>query len=270
MKTLNVLALGLVASIGGGIPAQDDTRIVPDVVYGHKLGMALTLDVFMPEGDANGAGILEMVSNAWVSTWRPPERARREYQPLLDRGFTVFAVRHGSRPVFTVPDAVRDVQSALQFVHANAARFGVDPRRLGVHGGSAGGHLALMLGLAPAGDGTDSPTDLVAAVVAYFPPVDMRELAPNLDPSDAASISPILFASKEDPPTLLVHGTEDTMIPISNSESLFEALREQGVTSEIVVIEGAGHGFRPGGEADQRASKAMIAWFESHLLPAKD
>ena len=174
MKSPIALALALMIAAGGTASAQND-RVVADVVYGHKLGMALTLDVFKPDGNANGAGILYMVSGGWISRWSPPERAVRRFQALLDSGFTVFAVRHGSSPRFKVPEAVEDVQKALQFVHANATDFGVDPDRLGVHGGSAGGHLSLMLGLAPAGSSEDSPSGLIAAVVAYFPPVDIRQ-----------------------------------------------------------------------------------------------
>ena len=82
--------------------AQSGVSIIPDVVYGHKAGMALTSDVFMPPGEPNGAGILNMVSGGWVSRWTPPEEARTRYEALLDRGFTVIAVRHagsGRAPV---------------------------------------------------------------------------------------------------------------------------------------------------------------------------
>ena len=275
MKSPIALALALMIAAGGTASAQND-RIVADVVYGHKLGMALTLDAFKPDGDANGAGILYMVSGGWVSRWSPPERAVRRFQALLDSGFTVFAVRHGSSPRFKVPEAVEDVQKALQFVHANAADFGVDPDRLGVHGGSAGGHLSLMLGLAPAGSSENSPSGLIAAVVAYFPPVDIRQSVgpsrrfPALDfePSQAPAISPILFASADDPPTLLVHGTADTLVPIRNSETMLAALQEQKVPVELLVLEGAGHGFR--GEDGQRASQALVAWFEKYLSPEKE
>ena len=270
-----VLALMVVAS--GTASAQDD-RIVAEVIYGHKLGMALTMDVFKPDGDANGAGILHMVSSRWISRWPVSPRGSymRRIQALLDRGFTVFAVRHGSSPRFTVPEAVEDVQKALQFVHANAADFGVDPQRLGVHGSSAGGHLSLMLGLAPAGDSEDSPSGLIAAVVSFYAPVDLREMAGTSsrsgafgwEPSQAPSISPIDFVSADDPPTLLVHGTDDPSIPIRNSERMLEALKEQNVPTELLVLEGAGHGFR--GEDRQRAIEALVAWFEKHLSPEKE
>ena len=142
------------------------------------MGMALTFDVLKP-ATANGAGVLFMVSGGWVSSWSPPEQTATRFEALLDGGFTVFAVRHGSSPLFKVPDAVDDVRRATRYIKANAREWGVDPDRLGVFGGSAGGHLSLMLGTTgDAGDPAASDPVLresskVAAVVAYFPPVDL-------------------------------------------------------------------------------------------------
>ena len=127
---------------------------------------------------------------------------------LVDHGYTLFIVRHGSSPQFKVPDAVADVRRAVRYIRLNAAKFDVDPNRLGVCGGSAGGHLSLMLGTASdegdkkAKDEVDRTSDRVAAVVAYFPPVDLREWvgtkidkfpALDFDKKLADSISPILF-----------------------------------------------------------------------------
>ena len=91
------------------VHAQSSASVIPDVVYGHKDGMALTFDVFTPPGEPNGVGILNMVSSGWVSRWTPPDQARARFEALLDQGFTVFAVRHGSSPRFNVPEAYADV-----------------------------------------------------------------------------------------------------------------------------------------------------------------
>ena len=82
--------------------------ITPDVIYGHKMGMALTFDVLRP-ANANGAGVMFMVSGGWFSRHSPPERTALRFTELLGEGFTVFAVRHGSAPLFKVPEAVDDV-----------------------------------------------------------------------------------------------------------------------------------------------------------------
>ncbi len=284
------------------VHAQSTASIIPDVVYGHKDGMALTFDVFMPPGEPNGAGILNMVSGGWISRWRAPEQARQGYEALLNQGFTVFSIRHGSSPRFNVPEAYADVNRAVRFVRLNASTYGVDPARLGVYGGSAGGHLSLMLGLA-SDEGDPEATDevlrmssRVAAVVAYYPPVDLRKrpipsedfpatlpesglffargvvapgaadrfVALEFEDELGASVSPIVHVSSDDPPTLLVHGDADALVDLNNSELIHAAFQSKGVETDLVVIEGAGHGFRTE-EHRTLASDALVAWFEEHL-----
>ena len=261
-------------------------EIVADVVYGHKDGMALVYDVFKPAAPS-GAGVVRMISGGWFSYWVDPAERMAAFEPLLAEGFTVFAVHHGSAPRFKVPDAVSDVRAALRHIRVHAADYGVDADRLGVWGGSAGGHLSLMLGLNSEGLPASPPDDRpfqgpnyrataddadVAAVVAYFPPVDLREFVgpseryPALDFAEdqAAAISPILFVTADDPPTLLIHGDADEVVPLTHSEILTAALQETGVTHELLVIEGGDHGFR---NPDHRAeaTSAMVAWFKKHL-----
>jgi acetyl esterase/lipase len=263
--------------------AESPVSITPDVVYGHKDGMALTFDVLRPASNANGAGVLFMVSGGWISTWTPPERAVAGYQGLLDKGFTVFSVRHGSSPRYKVPDAVADVRRAVRYIRLHAKDLGVDAERLGVYGGSAGGHLSLMLGTASdngdpnARDEVARTSDRVAAVVAYFPPVDIRELgspvaiaafpALDFDRKLAASISPILFVTPDDPPTLLIHGDADPLVNISNSQRIYAEFKSKGVPTEFVTIPGAGHGFR-GADAD-KATALTTDWFVKYLAKTK-
>jgi acetyl esterase/lipase len=251
--------------------------ITADVVYGHKEGMALFYDVFTPP-NATGQAVLFMVSGGWFSRWQEPQQRIDSFQRLFDRGITVFAVHHGSAPLFKVPDAVADVRRAVRHVRSNAAVYGVDPNRLGVWGGSAGGHLSLMLGLASddgnleAKDPLERVSNAVKAVVAYYPPVDLRRMTgPNrrfpaldFDNKLAGDISPLLFVDASDPPTLVVHGSADTLVPISSGRSIYDALKQAGVVTEFIEIEGGDHGFtNPVHRA--RASEAMAAWFAAKL-----
>ena len=280
MKTLRLTVIvAIVLALSLDVFAQTTApRITPDVVYGHKDGLTLTFDVYTPP-QANGAGVLFMVSGGWVSTWGPPESAVRRFEPLLNRGFTVFSVRHGSSPRYKVPEAAADVERAVRFIKLNATKFGVDPGRLGAYGGSAGGHLSLMLGLDPDHGDAQSRDEILrgpsglAAVVALFPPVDLRGWTgpskdfPALDfPADqAASVSPILFVSSDDPPTLLIHGDADTLVPISHSERIHAALKAAGVATDFVTIPGGSHGFT-NPEHSRRATELMVAWFERYLV----
>ncbi len=283
-----VVVLIAAALLASPLSAGAGTKVQADVVYGHKMGMALTFDALVP-AEQNGAAVLFMVSGGWFSRWSDPHRIvsgeGRQFGAvgeLLDHGYAVFMVRHGSAPLFKVPEAVADVRRAVRYIRLNADDFGIDADRMGVFGGSAGGHLSLMLGNASdegnseSNDPIEQTGNRVAAVVAYFPPVDLQGIAgPNdrfpaldFDPAKAAHISPVLFVSEDDPPTLLIHGDRDELVPLSNSERIKAAFDEANVTSKLIVIEGAAHGFR--GEDGQRASSALVAWFNEHLGVSSD
>ena len=285
-RPIALLLLGLVlhgctsappANAPGAAAQLGTVRVTSDVVYGHKDGMALFYDVFTPP-NANGAAVLFMVSGGWFSRWQEPQQRIDSFQRLLDKGITVFAVHHGSAPLFKVPEAVADVRRAVRHVHSNAASFGIDANRLGVWGGSAGGHLSLMLGLASdtgkpeSKDALEHVSSAVKAVVAYYPPVDLRKMtgpskrfpALDFDNALAADISPILFVDANDPPTLIIHGNADTLVPIASGRSIYEALKHAGVVTEFIEIDGGDHGFT-NPEHRARASQAMADWFAAKL-----
>ena len=112
--------------------------IKSDVVYGHKDGMALVYDVIKPD-NSNGAVVVFMVSGGWYSRWAPAETRARQFDYLLDAGFTLIPVHHGSAPRYHVPDAYADVSRAIRHIKLNAGDYGIDKNRIGVFGGSAGG-----------------------------------------------------------------------------------------------------------------------------------
>lgn len=262
-----------------------DLEVIPDVVYGHKDGMALTFDVLKPSQGANGAGVLYMVSGGWYSRYSPPSEVAERFDELLDRGFTVFVVRHGSSPKYVIPEIVEDVRRATRYIRFHADQWGVDRDRLGAFGGSAGGHLALMLGTASdeVSAGAEelfmAETNRVASVVAYYPPVDLRQMtrgasniidpaqrfpALNFEREKSPDYSPLLHVSADDAPTLLIHGTADELVPHSHSVRMHSALEEAGVRTEMILLDGAAHGFR--GEHAEQASAAMADWFEQTLV----
>ena len=276
MQVLRLFSLLLCGVITSTTFAAD-VSIKADVIYGRKDGMVLVYDVLQP-ANANGAAVVYMVSGGWFSVWAPPENRVRQFSDLLDAGFTVIPVHHGSAPRYYVPEAYEDVSRALRHIKLHAAEHGIDPQRIGVTGGSAGGHLSLMLGLNADNGIPDASDEIlrhandVAAVVAYYPPVDLREIvgpserfpALNFEKERAAAISPILLADPNDPPTLLIHGDADDLVDISNSVIMYEEFKKQNIESDFITIPGAGHGFR-GAEASQAAA-ARLAWFKKYLL----
>ena len=269
--------------------AADEVKIDADVVYGHKDGMALTYDVLRP-AKQNGAGILLVQSGGWYSGWQEPKNFVGGGKAYLDKGYTLFVVRHGSAPKYAVPDAVGDVRRCVRAIRMKAKSFGVDPERLGVTGGSAGGHLSLMIGTT-GDDGNPKAADevlkhssRVAAVVSIFPPTDLRGFTtappeeirknPGLKPPltfDAKlepEVSPALKVTPKCPPTLLIHGDKDLLVPIEHSHGMMKALEKEKIACKLVTVEGAAHGFNPKQNADI-VQPALMDWFETYLAGKK-
>ena len=173
--TLGIVALSVVAL--SVLRADEPTyRRTEDVVYGRKFGSALTLDVFQPKQGGNGLGIIAVLSGGWYSSKDGLDLGAMQF--WTGRGYTVFAVVHGSQPKYAIPDAVRDMDRAVRFIRYHAKDYGVDPDRLGVTGSSAGGHLSLMLGTAGdlgdpnAPDPVNRMSSRVQAVACFYPPTD--------------------------------------------------------------------------------------------------
>jgi acetyl esterase/lipase len=148
-----------------------------DVIYARKHGTALTMDVFTPKKNANGAAAILVVSGGWSSARKFPAKFVF-VDELLTRGYTVFAVVHGSQPQYTVPEIIQDVNRAVRFIRHHARDYKIDPNRLGIYGASSGGHLALMQALAgdtgdpSAEDPVEKVSSRVRAVACFFPPTD--------------------------------------------------------------------------------------------------
>ena len=147
-----------------------------DVIYGRKFGLAMTMDVFTPKEKPNGKAVIFCVSGGWFSS---KEAVNVGFvAEFLKRGYTCFAVVHGSQPKFTIPEVLEDMHRAVRFIKSKAKDYSIDPDKLCICGASAGGHLSLMQG--PAGkDGNPKATDpvekessKVAVVGCFFPPTD--------------------------------------------------------------------------------------------------
>ena len=306
---LSAVFLGFVLLAPASAPvvlAADDPGFdrVEDVIYGRKSGMALTMDVFRPRKGGNGLGLIQVVSGGWYSS--RDNISPGGLKPFLDRGYTVFAVVHGSQPRFTIPEAVADLNRAVRFVRLHAADYAIDPDRLGIFGGSAGGHLSLMVGTAgdlgdpKAKDPVDRVSSRVQAVACFFPPTDFLNYgkagedaigrgtlhdygAPfnfeEIDPRTkrptpitdeakivaiARSISPINHVSPDDPPTLIVHGDADKLVPIQQAEILVDKLKADKVEARLITKPGAAHGWK-GMEKDLGD---FADWFDAHLKPS--
>jgi len=150
-----------------------------DLIYGRKYGMALTMDMFKPKAQTNGLAVVYVISGGWYSSHqRIDDQYSQFFAPFLKRGYTIFAVVHGSADKFTIPEIIADVDRAIRFIRFHAAEYGIDPAHIGITGASSGGHLALMLGTGDsdgdpaAKDPVDRMSSSVQAVACFYPPTD--------------------------------------------------------------------------------------------------
>lgn len=294
---LKCLAVSSAIRAAEELPEATKSKLVEDIVYGHKDGLALTLDVVTPVENAKGLGVVLVSSGGWKSGKSnvPGEDAGRRdrehwVQGLLKGGYTLFIVRHGSTPRYLVHEMVDDIRRSVRFVRMNAEKYQVRPDRLGITSGSSGGHLSLMAGLT-GDDGNPTAKDPVErvssrtqAIVAWFPPTDMinwgapngyhtiDKLRPGLLPSiigkvtdiesQLRAISPIYQVTKDDPPVLLIHGDRDLTVPLQQSKVFKEKYDAEGLKSQLIIHRGGGHTYWPGIMDDY---PAVWSWFDKYL-----
>jgi acetyl esterase/lipase len=172
------LILVFVISLSSSIFSQDDLKFTEqEIIYGHKLGMGLTMFVVKPE-KPNGKAIISIISGNWISNYNSHERSIEVAKSFMSAGYTVFITMHSSAPVFDITEAVADIKRAVQFVRYNASLYGIDPGHIGITGASSGGHLALMAGTADdisnpnANDPVEKVSSKVQAVAVFYPPTD--------------------------------------------------------------------------------------------------
>jgi acetyl esterase/lipase len=297
LAIVSVLSFSTLLAFGQDAKGEAVKRTT-DVIYGRKAGMVLTLDVFEP-AKKNGAGVIFLVSGGWASSHDDTSMVHvtpENYYPYLLRGYTVFAVVHSSMPRFNVPDIILDVQRAVRFIRHNAAEYGVDPNRLGVLGSSSGGHLALMIATqgGPAAVANDDPVDkessAVQAVACFFPPTDFLNwggpgvdgvgrgpLSPlfaafgSLSDTDIGRqvvgkmISPIYYVTAKLPPTLIIHGDADVVVPLQQSESFVAKAKEVGAPPvKLIVRKGKGHGWGDFWKSKEDVD-AFADWFDKYI-----
>lgn len=303
MKSKSFVVSFLLALSFISIAKADDFKLEPvkcrsieDIVYGHKDGLALTMDVMIPETKPKNIGVILIVSGYWKSKKSdiPSEeallRGQHWAQGLLNGGFTIFLVRHGSTPRYPVPEMVGDIKRSVRFVRLHAKEYGVDPNHLGIVGGSSGGHLALMAALtaddgkADAKDPVEKISSRVQAVMTWFPPVDfinwggentykmIEKARPTLFQemfgkitdleTQLKSVSPIYYLTAEAPPLFLVHGDADKTVPLQQSQILKAKYEELKRPVQLTIQPGGPHTYWPGIEKNY---PAIWEWFDRYL-----
>lgn len=204
---------------------------------------------------------------------------------LAQAGYVAATLTYRLAPAYQFPAAVQDCKTAVRWLRANAKRYGIDPKRIGAMGGSAGGHLALFLGGTAGvpefeGEGYLDQSSSVACVVSFYGPsdftqsygksVDAHEVLPLFFGGDLAQKrrehilgSPLNWVTPKAAPTLCIHGTKDTYVAHEQAVWISDRLKAAGVEARLFTLEGAGHGFKD--EDAKRADQEMMQFFNAHL-----
>lgn len=291
--TLFLCFVPMAAQSGGPDPAKLGT-VERDLTYCVADGVPLKLDAHYP---AEASGPLPVAVYVHGGGWHGGDKkggaGSLDFGELLSRGYLVISVNYRLAPRYVFPAMIEDVKCAVRHLRAAADRYGLDPEKIGAWGGSAGGHLVSLLGTADESAGFEGAggyseqSSRVQAVVEMFGAGDLslmfngstREtLASAFGATSAGDeilrlASPVTWISPDDPPFLLLHGEKDRLVPLEQSELLYEQLVETGVPATFVVVENAGHGFKPEGGAiqptRQEISKMVGDFFDEHVKQAQ-
>lgn len=257
-------------------------------------GVELKMDIYYPKKMSQPAPVVVYVhGGGWVGGDKS-DGAGFIFGPALSRGGFIFiSINYRLSPKYQFPAHIQDVQCAIRHLRADASRYNLDPQRIGAIGGSAGGHLVSLLGLADENEGWDigayqetyaDQSSRIQAVTNMFAPADLVKMAKDArrdfgmqvfrangaDDPLLTTYSPVTYATPDDPPFLILQGLEDETVPPEQSQILYDRLITAGIPASLVMVENAGHFFQPlDGEISPsliEMQKMVLEFFQKYLM----
>lgn len=287
MKPLLSALLALLPALAFAEPAKPAPKPAPkpvqlpagvrmerDFAYIPGGDEAQRLDLYLPE--AAPATPLPLIVHIHGGGWQGGNKFPCPVAGMVLKGYVVASVEYRFSQKAKFPAQIQDCQAAIRWLRANAAKYGIDPEKVGVVGGSAGGHLSALVGTAggtgafpPVGGNVDR-SDRVQAVCDIYGPADFTTVVEQAaedknvknifqfnSPKDPYSqligvplettekskaVSPVTYVSEDDPPVLILHGTHDALVPYAQSVQFAGALKAKGVAVWLQTLPGGGHG----------------------------
>lgn len=283
------------AHFPGGVTALGDITYAQPLHY-----RPLRLDLYRPAASETHPLVVYVHGGAWVKGTKrdggPIEDFPAVLAQLAQRGFVVAAVEYRLDGEAKFPAAIQDVKAAIRFLRGRAAQYGIDPSRIGIFGGSAGGQLAALAGTScgvaaldpPTAPGASPPSDCVQAAAAWYGVHDFRTVPTPPGQTGPASYlgcptrrcptetlrfaSPVAYVDPKNPPFLLIHGLADKLVAVSQTREFEVALRAAGVPVKAIYIPGVDHGLVGPDDAATHAANlealtATFEFFEATLKP---
>ena len=288
---LAAFAIGRLKAVDMNPPLPAGVKLEADLEYGKAGDRPLLLDLYSPEKLEKAVpGLIFIHGGAWHGGKRQDYRVYTTHFAKL--GYVVATISYRLVPQATFPAQIEDVKCAIRWMRSQAARIHVDPEKIAVLGGSAGGHLSLLAGYTSLtqekeeleGKGCNAGvSSRVAAVVDFYGPSDLttpfgqkarvvKELLGGKSFEEAPDLwrlaSPIFHLGKDAPPTLILHGTIDETVPIDQADSLAAKLRELGVPYEYARLEGWPHTMDAAVPVNEYCKRRVEAFLRKHLGPA--
>jgi acetyl esterase/lipase len=294
-----VLALGFVGLLPAAEPAAA-VKVESAIVYATVGGEKLELDLAIPAGDGPFPCVVMFHGGAWqLGSRRQLSAGRRDgsgktgpswIEQVAEKGYVAASVSYRLAPKHKFPAMIEDARAAVRFLRAGAKKYKIDADRFAAMGFSAGGHLALLCGLADKDAGFDVGENLdvsgkVQCVIDFFGPTDLKLYATSegiedgylvpvfgkeakTDPAVYKKASPISYVCKDCPPVLMLHGTFDLIVPVKHSELLHKALTDAGATAELVTVPFGGHGGW-GAKEMAKPTAEVFKFLDKHLKGKK-
>lgn len=283
---------GKLAPIDVTIDTPDTVTLERNIEYGTGGDHGLQLDLYTPKDNSKPRpAVLFFHGGGWSKGYR--QIYHYYCVKFAEHGYIVATASYRLSGEAKFPAAVEDAKCAVRWLRTNAEKRGIDPNHIGVAGGSAGGHLALMVGYSSdvpelEGKGGNAETSSgVQAVVDLYGPTDLTTdfaksrgevtsfLGKKYDeaPDTYKLASPITHLTKDDPPTLILHGSIDTTVPIEQAELLVSKCKEVGVKCDYDRIEGWPHTMDLEAGVNRHCMAKMFEFFDKHLgapMPASE
>ncbi len=289
-KQANSKPAAAAVSLPAGVRMERDLAYIPDEDEAQRL------DLYLPM--TAPARPLPLIVHIHGGGWIGGSKYPCPLLNMVGRGYAVASIEYRFSQKAVFPAQIQDCQAALRWLRAHSAEYHLDPEKVGVIGGSAGGHLSALVGMAggknafPKIGGHDDVSDRVNCVCNIYGPANFATVMKqaeddanvrnvfkfnmpgdpysaligvslNSDPEKTNAVSPVHYASKENPPMLILHGTHDTLVPYAQSVELEGVLKAHGVEVWLQTLPGSGHG--GGAFGKPGITKLMQNFFDRHL-----